>query len=244
MITKLSEVYAFLYTWSDIVINNPQSIGTITVTKGSKLVAGTNFITNAIVQPDGYIRLSENYWAQIDTVDTEIQLTLKSNYRSVSGTATGYYSDIGMEIVIGDKNVSSSAQRYIVIHEPPISNRRIGDTQVNKNERVVLPDTSVVRRTTYTNTFQASISFEEVQGEDNLNELDQRISEDDILELWRAEKMTFMRMESAIGSNDETGNIIENRFIQDLVLMYTIEKTYDSYYIETVDYTGNYITGG
>ncbi len=243
--TNLTDVYNFVYDWLEFVINNSTSIGTITVTNGSKTVTGTDFITNGIIQVNSYIRLGENYWGQVSTIDSETMLTLKNNYRGATGTGIGYYSDVGMEIIIGSQNVSSSDKRYIVIHEPPVSNRRQGNTQNNSIRSVDIGGGVLKGRVSKSNTYRCSISLEEVQGQDLLSKLEDTIEDENVVALFKASgDISFEEMLEGAQNTSETGNFFEKRYIQDVVLLYTIESQYDGDYIETVDFTGTYNRGG
>lgn len=149
-----------------------------------------------------------------------------------------------IDIIIGEQNVSSSDRKYIVIHEPPISNRKVGDTNRKSVTSIDLSGGNIKGKKTYTNTYQVTISIEEIQGQNNIDLLEQTIEEEDVMEFWRNEKISFMQMEAGTDNNKLMGTIFEKRYIKDLILLYTIENIYNGYYIENINYTSNYTRGG
>jgi len=70
--------------------------GTVSVTSGSATVTGSGTAFSSFVSAGDYFRIdddgtgSSSYWYQIDSVDSDTQLTLTSNYLGNSGSSLSY----------------------------------------------------------------------------------------------------------------------------------------------------------
>lgn len=152
-------------------------------------------------------------------------------------------------IIIGSQNVPAPAETYIVIHEPPMSNDPVGNTQVKENYVEYEDDEDLVGTSykKYSNTWQATINLEEVNSSGiYLPKLKNTIEEDTIKDLWLAQqKISFVDMNAGNANNDLIGNIIEKRYNQELVLYYTEETIIESEIIESVEISERtYVRGG
>ena len=65
--------------------------GTITASNGSAIITGvsTAFLTN-ISPGDIFARVGDNVWYEVGSVDSNLQITLTSNYLGVSGSGLYY----------------------------------------------------------------------------------------------------------------------------------------------------------
>lgn len=231
------QVYDFLYDWIDYVVNPKTTIGTCVFTPGLNVVTGTNFITGGIIQVGSYVKLGtddSSFFAKIDSIDSETQITLSEVYDSeaIGGTGEGQLTDEYIPIVIGSENVPAVSSTYIVIDEPPISNRKVGNTQVKSN----YVDGGDNPKTNYSNTYEMSVSIIEVNNSGiYIPALEETIEEPEIMDLWQAQNdISFQNMGAGANINAILGDIIEKRYSQDVFLLYTKDKTIDSEIIEEV----------
>lgn len=139
-----------------------------------------------------------------------------------------------VQVIVGSQNAPIPTKGYIVIHEPVISNRKVGNTQ--KVTTYIQDDKSF---TSYSNTWECVIELEEVNGTGRfLQQLHNSIEEDDIQDIWRAQKdVSFQDMQAGSQNNAVIGNIIDKRYVQELFLYYTEETTIEQEIIETVEIT-------
>jgi len=140
-----------------------------------------------------------------------------------------------LKVIRGNQNAPSPAKPYMVIHQPPISNRPTGLT--GNFEKA--DDTGKVN---YSIPYEASITIEEVGGiGDLLNLLLESINRQDIKDFFKLKFVSIVRVEASVDSTDTKENIHELRDAIDIHINYTTQKDYAPGFIETVEpLTGEY----
>lgn len=153
-------------------------------------------------------------------------------YKWINYTLNTKYG-IGIQIIKGSQNAPKPDVPYVVIHRPPMSNRKVGNTQVLKD---YIDDEDDSYRT-YSNTWRASINIEEVGSNGRiLQNLMNSLEEDDIVDFFEAYgDVSLEDMQAGSANNDITGTFIENRYNFEVFLLYTEKTTIESEIIETVE---------
>jgi len=236
---NINDVYDFVYSWVDLVINNPLNVGNVTFTKNSEFIVGNNFVTNGLIA-NNYLRIAENQWYKIKDVVSETSIELYDKYRGITNTTTGFYSTVGYDITRGSQGYSSTKPE-IILHYPPIANRRIGNV-VNKKYRyvpaVIAPPTAERWTREYSNNYEIVLTIEQIGGDYVLNKLSDTELDDNIIDLFRTNIITLKNIFDASSNIMNLNNEFETSLRVDVTLRYVINKIEDVGTIESVDYSG------
>lgn len=224
-----------LLSWADKAINDPVTIGSCTFTKGSTTVTGTNFVTNNVVQADGFVKVdSKTFYYQVASVDSETEITLTKAYTNSTETANASYSDIGLNIIHGKENAPKPGVSYMSIHQP-INVRKIGRAAQGYSDNS--GDTNII------SNYEASVTFEVVGLlSDYLRMLLDSIEKQVIKDYLRNLNLSFMRNENILDTSDMTENKWTLRSSVDIFILYPHETTENTSYIGDVEFTNNILT--
>lgn len=141
----------------------------------------------------------------------------------------------GIEIIRGNRNAPRPDLPYIVIHDPPITNRKTsrGNWESTTDEFGNL---------SWAIYYETSISIEEVGGNgESFKFLLNSINRQDIKDLWTQNNISLLRNENILNISDITENYVERRTIMDIFVLHFDEGTYQPGFFETVEYEGTYI---
>jgi hypothetical protein len=240
-----TEIFTILKTWISNVLNTPTSIGNCNFTNGSKIITGTNFITNGIIQNGGFVKVTSHnldFYSKIESF-TNTQITLVNEY--LGATSTNVLSDYissFIPIVRGEQSASYPKKEFIVLHQP-ISCIQINSSTWNKT-RVVITGTAPNQIKQgfidYVNHWQGTVSIEEFGFKDNGDKLRQLIGSlerPDIKNYFVSSKLSILRNEGINPIPQLSGNTWELRSNVDLIILFPDEGTYESGYIESVEVT-------
>jgi len=145
---------------------------------------------------------------------------------------------LSIPVIFSNENAARPPLPYFVIHRPPISNIQLpGENYCPWQFTNEQTDTGNVE---YSTNYQASISLEEVGGDDGqtLQYLTLSRKQDDILQLWKNNKITLLSQTAIADISDITENVIEKRAVMDITVIYNVQTSYDPGYIGTVEFSG------
>ena len=231
----LDEVYNVLYYLVDDSINKKINIGVCGFTSGSAIVTGANFITNSVVTVGGYVKLESDdsyYFEEIQSIDSETQLTLKNAYNGATDSNESVYSETKIPVIFSSNNAPRPAQPYFVIHDPPVSNTVITPEQENQN-------TDNDGLLIFYSRWEAFITFEEVGGSGDLiiNVLNWARTSKMINHL-ESNLVTLMRSETINAFLENDNEFIIKRAQCDVIFHYIRETVYETGIIESATITG------
>lgn len=226
---NITGVFTFVYQLIDYVINNPMvSIETITIL--NNIVTGTNFITNNVIKPNGYIKLTihnNTYFAKVKTIDSETQLTLYNNYEGGNGTGAGVYLTNYYIIFYSNQNSPGVKLPYIIIDRPAVSQNKIG--YGDYDDRVEL------NKLRYTIYYNIVIAIRQVGGyAELLQKLINTYRNQDVLSFYQGKQISLMSFGNIIDVSREIGTQVETENILELNFNYVEDLSIDSNYINTV----------
>lgn len=232
----IDELINIMIGWFRLVLMSETDIGICAFTNGSTTVTGTDFITNGVIQAGGYVKLETDpkvRFAKVASVDSETTLTLEEAYAGATSTADGVYSPDYIDIIRSTENAPRpSESKYLVIHKP------FGQLKQGKGNYSDADDTGKVD---ICNRYEATIRIEEVFGfGDNLRTVINTSNRQDVLDYFRENEVSIMRIDTLAPNNDFEENLWEDRTIVDIFALFVDRSDYTPGYIETAEVTGTY----
>ena len=133
----------------------------------------------------------------------------------------------GIIVIRGNQNIPKQTKMNIVINYPPTSNLKNGGGNWPKADNT--------GKVNYTNQWTVAITIQEIgSGGDLLQKLIDDINRQDVKDLFKTKKISFLRNENILDLTSLSEHIYEKRASVDIYIHYVNEDSYMPGYIETV----------